>query len=654
MGDLGLNRRTVATAVVISLIAAATAIFGYLETMAHIRYTTDNQHPGFHAINQFREHQLRLETALAHYAFDDGEVDHDTLMERFDILWSRVDVLISKETIGLVGDDVKVPQLIESLRETLRVIDPEIQELEPGDREGADHIVAELQELFGPYEILRRSYQENADIRRLSLVSEARGLGYIQMALLLITFAAGGALCVVVFRQARRAQFLALHDPLTGLPNRAQLDPALRRAERDAQAKKLLVAVHCIDLDRFKSINDTLGHPVGDELLIAVGKRLVENVRAADSVIRLGGDEFAIVQRGLTSDADAKKMAIRLVEAGTQPFHIAGHDLVSGLSVGSAVFPRDAGEISSLVEKADLALYEAKRLGRQTYCFFDYTLEEHAIRQRSLESELRRALANGGLEVHFQPQFTLPDRRLMGAEALIRWQHPEEGLISPKEFIPIAEECGLIGDIGRLVLDRACAEASRWLEAGISDLHMAVNLSPAQFEREDVTMLVASTLGRFSLPPDRLELEITENLLLKDKEEIRSALIELRGLGVSIALDDFGAGYSSLSYLNKFTFDKIKIDGSFVQSLDSPADRSPFIEAIVHIAGGLGMVVIAEGVETRAQLEALAEMGCHQAQGFELGRPEPAERFRERIALAMREERQPSWRSRIALGQLPR
>lgn len=633
MGDIALNLRTVAIAVTVSIIAAAAAVFAYLETMAHVRYVDQNRHPGYHAIYQFREHHLRLLSTLQDYLDPGALVDHDTLIERFDVLWSRLTILVTKETRPFLGDGIEAERLIAELQQILDRVDPLIQRLEPGDEILGRRIIERLGALSGPYEAFRRIFQWNTDIRRNELVAEAKRLGYIQIVLLTISFLAGGTLCLVVVRQAQRAQYLALHDPLTGLPNRAQLEPVLTMADQEVISRDRFVAIHCIDLDRFKSINDTLGHPVGDALLIAVGQRLAENIRSTDMVIRLGGDEFAIVQRNIANIAEAESMAERLVRAGTSPFLVGDNELLVGISVGCAVFPRDADSIGSLIEKADLALYEAKRLGRQTYKFFDSSLQEQALRQRYLESELRQALANDELEVHFQPQYRLSDHALTGAEALLRWRHPQHGPISPAEFIPIAEECGLIGPIGTMVLKTACEEAHHWHELCDRDLHVSVNLSPAQFERQDIAAIVLSVLSQSKLPSELLEIEITENLLLNNNKKIKEDLGNLRNMGISIALDDFGTGYSSLSYLNQFPFNKIKIDRSFIMDLDPEADGSPFIEAIVHLAQRLGMVVVAEGVESEAQLQALARMGCDEVQGFYLGRPEPASAFRQRIGI---------------------
>jgi diguanylate cyclase (GGDEF)-like protein len=476
--------------------------------------------------------------------------------------------------------------------------------------------------------------QSNAEIRNDDLIDEAKRYGYIQIALLSTSLITGGILCFLVFRHARRAHLLASRDPLTGLHNRSQLGRALLHSDQEGRDGSDAVALHCIDLDRFKSINDTLGHPIGDKLLLEVGRRLEQCIRAGDTIIRMGGDEFAIVQPGIKGAEQAERLAERLVQAGAEPFQIDGHSLTIGISVGCAVFPRDASTVSGLVEKADLALYEAKRRGRRTFSFFERSLEVHAIRQRYLEGELRKALAEGQLELHFQPKYRLRDGQLVGAEALLRWFHPEHGAISPAEFIPVAEECGLIGAIGTMVLETACHEAAGWHRLTKQPLHVSVNLSAAQFERQDVAALVRATLDGAHLDARLLDLEVTESLLLKNSDDVGKCIGEIRSIGVSLSLDDFGTGYASIGYLRQFRFDRVKIDKSFVDSLGLTADARSLIEAIVQLAHGMGMSVVAEGVETERQLEELLRMGCDEAQGFYLGHPHPATSFRKHVRAA--------------------
>lgn len=626
--------KVVLTALAISVIVGAAAVFAYLETMAHVRYVKDNPQPSFHTVYQFREHQLRLIRALNEYLYEPGKLDHDGLMLRFDVLWSRVGPIVSQETAALLGDPEDYQLQLDKIEEALERVEPVIQDLQPGDHATTAYIIEQVEQMYEPYEALRRNMQGNADLRSDDLVDEARRYGVIQIGLLSISLVTGGILLFLVIRHANRAHILASHDPLTGLLNRSQLGAALIGSESGVTGEARMVALHCIDLDRFKSINDTLGHPVGDKLLVEVGRRLAKCIRAGDTIIRLGGDEFAIVQPGLTRIEDAEQLARRLVQVGAEPFLIDGHSLTTGFSVGCAVYPRDDADVRGLVEKADLALYEAKRLGRRTFSFFQRSMEDHAIKQRYLEGELRKALSSDQLAVHFQPKYRLSDGRLTGAEALVRWLHPEHGQISPVDFVPVAEECGLIGAIGEMVLRRACTVAAGWRNLTTLPLHVSVNLSAAQFEQQDIVALTRKSLEDSGLDAQSLEFEVTEGLLLKDSDDVKKQIDALKSLGVSLSLDDFGTGYSSISYLRQFSFDRIKIDRSFVEGLGVSAEARPVIEAIIRLAHGIGMHVVAEGVESRQQVHDLKGMGCDEAQGFHLGCPLPADRFLEHIAAA--------------------
>jgi diguanylate cyclase (GGDEF)-like protein len=632
--DLTPRIKVVFTALAVSVIVGAAAVFAYLETMAHVRYVKDNQQPSFHSVYQFREHQLRLIRALNEYAYQPDRMDHDGLMRRFDVLWSRVGPIVSEQTAALLGDPVDYQLQLAKINQVLERIDPAIQDLQPGDYAATASIIEQVEQMYEPYEALRRNMQGNADLRSDDLVSEARRYGFIQIGLVSISLVTGSVLLFLVIRHANRAHRLASRDPLTGLLNRSQLGLALSGSESGAAGAPRMVALHCIDLDRFKSINDTLGHPVGDKLLIEVGRRLATCIRAGDTIIRLGGDEFAIVQPGLARIEDAERLARRLVQVGAEPFLIDGHALTTGFSVGCAIYPRDDGDVRGLVEKADLALYEAKRLGRRTFSFFQRSMEDHAVKQRHLEGELRKALVGDQLAVYFQPKYRLSDGRLSGAEALVRWQHPEHGTISPVDFVPVAEECGLIGAIGEMVLRRACTEAAGWRALTMLPLHVSVNLSAAQFEQQDIVALTRKSLDDSGLDARSLEFEVTEGLLLKDSDDVKKQIDALKALGVSLSLDDFGTGYSSISYLRQFSFDRIKIDRSFVEGLGVSAEARPVIEAIIRLAHGIGMHVVAEGVESRQQIYDLRGMGCDEAQGFHLGSPMPAAAFREHIVAA--------------------
>ncbi|KJC39469.1 diguanylate cyclase [Bradyrhizobium sp. LTSP849] len=412
---------------------------------------------------------------------------------------------------------------------------------------------------------------------------------------------------------------MARHDALTNLPNRVlfheQLEQGLRRAGSNDQ-----LAVLCLDLDHFKDINDSLGHPIGDALLKEVGRRLKATVGEHDTVARLGGDEFAVVQIGRSEEAAARALAGRLVEVISAPYEIDDHQIVIGVSIGISLSPQDGTNPDELLKNADLALYRAKADGRGTYRFFETGMDARAQARRLLEMDLRAALQRDEFQVYYQPIRDVASDRVVAFEALLRWNHPHRGLISPINFIPLAEETGLIVQLGEFVLRSACADAATWP----GDVDVAVNLSPVQFKSPNLIAIVTEALVASGLAARRLELEITESVLLQNSEATLTTLHELRGMGVRISLDDFGTGYSSLSYLRSFPFDKIKIDRSFVSELATRQDSMAIIRAVTGLGRSLGIVTTAEGVENDAQLELLRREGCTQAQGYLFSMPRPA------------------------------
>jgi len=417
-----------------------------------------------------------------------------------------------------------------------------------------------------------------------------------------------------------RIAFMAHHDALTRLPNRVlfreRMETALAQLERSDQQ----VAVLCVDLDHFKTVNDSLGHPVGDMLLREVGNRLREALRDTDTVARLGGDEFALVQTNLRAAEDAGTLAHRLLDILRAPYDLDGHLVTIGASIGIAVAPFDGADADKLLKNADMALYRAKDDGRNTVRFFEAEMDARAQARRRTELELRLAIAEGRLEVHYQPLVDLGSGRVAGFEALLRWNHAERGAISPAEFVPIAEETGLIGALGSFVLNRACHDAAAWPD----DVKIAVNLSPLQFRTGNLVDLVLAALKDSRLAPQRLELEITETLLLDRSEQVLKTLHALRKIGVRISMDDFGTGYSSLAYLRSFPFDKIKIDRSFVRDLGQNPDSQAIVRAIVGLGSSLGITITAEGVERAEDLELLRAEGCNQGQGFLFSKAAPA------------------------------
>ncbi|SED27142.1 diguanylate cyclase/phosphodiesterase [Rhizobiales bacterium GAS188] len=415
---------------------------------------------------------------------------------------------------------------------------------------------------------------------------------------------------------AARIERMAHRDALTDLPNRLafrlELEAALRRRKR-SDAK---VGVLCIDLDNFKSVNDTLGHPAGDALLQAATERLTHCVRAGDMIARLGGDEFAVVQMGIAGPADAGRLAGRIVASMSEPFELAGHQIVIGASIGMAIAPSDGDDPDELLKKADMALYRTKSDGRNGFHFFEAGMDEALKARRVLEIDLRQALVEGAFELHYQPLFDLSRGVICCCEALIRWRHPRRGLVPPGDFIALAEETGIIVPLGEWVLRQACAEAARWPES----VKLAVNISPVQFRSRNLVQVVISALASAGLPAHRLELEITENVLLNDTAGNIEMLHKLRECGVLIAMDDFGTGYSSLGYLRDFPFDKIKIDRSFVRDLHDRNAQS-IVKAVTGLATALGIATTAEGVETIEQLEHLRGEGCDEVQGFLISKP---------------------------------
>jgi diguanylate cyclase (GGDEF)-like protein len=419
-------------------------------------------------------------------------------------------------------------------------------------------------------------------------------------------------------RAEQKIRHLAHYDGLTDLPNRALFHERLRE-ELSRIATDQQLAVLYIDIDEFKSVNDTLGHQAGDALLKSVGASLCRMAQPNEFIARLGGDEFAIMQTAVKNQAETIDLVTRVFEAIRAPFECLGHQVTTDASIGIAVAPRHGADLDHILKNADLAMYAAKSAGRRTWRFFEPAMDARVKARRKLEIDMRQALADDAFEVYYQPFVSLEDNRVTGCEALVRWRHPERGMISPAEFIPLAEETGLINELGEWVLNTACRDAMTWPE----EFKLAVNVSPVQFKSGTLALKIAAALAASRLSPRRLELEITEAVLIRDDDAALAVLHQLRAIGVQIALDDFGTGYSSLSYLQRFPFDKIKIDRCFVNDIATRGGSS-IVQAVVNIAAARNMMTLAEGVEKTEQRELLRTLGCKEMQGFLFSRPVPA------------------------------
>jgi diguanylate cyclase (GGDEF)-like protein/PAS domain S-box-containing protein len=433
-------------------------------------------------------------------------------------------------------------------------------------------------------------------------------------------------------RVEEQIRHMAQHDALTGLPNRMLLHDRIGQAIAQAERNRGVLALLFIDLDRFKTVNDSLGHPVGDRLLKTVAERLAACTRGSDTIARIGGDEFVVLLSGLDQPEDARYVAQKVLDALSEPVTVTGHELKVTPSIGICAYPHDGEDVETLMRNADTAMYHAKQMGRNNYQFFTQAMNDAAQERLLLENDLRHAVQRAEFLVHFQPMLNVKTGAILGLEALVRWRHPVRGLVPPSEFIPAAEETGLIGPIGEWVLTRACTQVRAWHNAGYPQLHVSVNCSAQQFQREGFVETVRRILRETGLPPRCLELEITESVIIQHSQEVMGRFEALEDMGVRISIDDFGTGYSSLSYLKRIAVSQLKIDQSFVRDIHSDPDDAAIVSAIIAIAHSLGLEVVAEGVETAEQLSFLRSLGCDAAQGYYFSKPLPPEEFAQLLA----------------------
>lgn len=619
---------------------------GYIAHVIAERQTTLQKFARYNdswAVSQMLSEYMRLEHRLSAYALGMSGVDYDELRLRLDIMLGRLDLLQQGNLHAFIESDPQRRELIVKLRDVLETLDHRLEEL---DSNGIKNVLQSMANLDSSMTALASASVEfdvglidaaQAELRQLHLIYTGLAAGLILC---------GVGLVVLLLRHNnlldrahRKMQHLtddireasgelqsqnyqlahvAHHDALTGLPNRIlfRQDLAARLALTTAQGRSAVILL--LDLDGFKDVNDTLGHDVGDALLQAVAGRLIEHSHEGDLICRLGGDEFAVLTAGLT-EGQAFDFAHHFMSKISPPYRVGGREIKIGTCIGVAISETEL-DTEELFKQADLALYEAKALGPQHICIFQQQMQTRLREKKSLEADLQQALEKGEIEVFYQPQASMLTREICGYEALLRWFHPIRGEVSPSEFIPVAEKTGFIHTLGDWVLRTACLEATQWPKS----LKVAVNLSPVQFRSGNLIQSVISTLTQTGLDPDRLELEITESILLDKNEQILEILSELKTVGIQIAMDDFGTGYSSLGSLRSFPFDKIKIDRSFIRDVTTRADALAIVELVAGVGRSLGMTTIAEGIETEEQFECLRQVGCDQVQGYLIGRPIPA------------------------------
>jgi diguanylate cyclase (GGDEF)-like protein/PAS domain S-box-containing protein len=498
-----------------------------------------------------------------------------------------------------------------------------IGQIHPDDRDYVDRMVQRSITTGADYQVDFRYFDRHGNLR------SGRATGRVRFHLDGRPINLFGAMqdVTTLKNNEARLKFLAHYDPLTGLANRTLLRLRFDAAHIDAQYHDQKLALLLIDLDHFKTVNDSLGHPVGDRILLEIGHRLSNRLQKVDTISRFGGDEFLVLSRPMSRIDTAEGMALSILSSLADPISIDGQPLSTTFSIGIALWPDDAEEFDDLIKCAEVAMYRAKAEGRNTFCFFTEQMNLQAVAHLQLRNALNQALDRNELELHYQPQVNIRTGALTGAEALLRWRRASEELISPAQFIPLAEETGLIIPIGEWVLNQACKQAVRWQQAGLPAVPVSVNLSVVQFKRGNIETSVTHALAASGLDPALLDLELTESLLLEDVEHVLETLKRLKALGVKISIDDFGTGYSSLAYLKRFDVDTLKIDQSFVREIPTDPEDQAIVKAIIGMAHALRLEVLAEGVETEDMARRLQEYGCELAQGYLYARPLPAEAF---------------------------
>jgi len=573
---------------------------------------------------------MRLEHRLANFTNAGSGVDREEVELRYEILRGRAQILNEGSFKDLLQSNPEHRATLREFQDKIAAVQPLIDELDrqPQGAQEALRILAPLEAPLAQLASAAHNHgaalvqKDQQELIRLHWAFSGIAGSLILLGVILILLLDRHNRLLASAHQELHA--LAHQDALTGLPNRVVLRNQLEHALAGLKPQGCTIAVSYLDLDHFKDVNDSFGHETGDELLKAVAERLRDCIPAHEGQVRnlisrFGGDEFAILQTGISKPSESAALAARIVEAMRAPFSVNGQEIFIGTSIGIALAQGHVTP-SQILKHADMALYHAKADGRGTFRFFEQEMDVQLQARRVLEVDLRKAATNGEFELFYQPQININDNEIGGYEALLRWHHPERGLVPPAEFIPVIEDTGLIVPLGDWILEQACREAAQWPR----NIHVAVNLSPVQFRSRGLVQSVSRALALSGLAPSRLELEITESVLLQDNEATVSMLHQLRRLGVRIAMDDFGTGYSSLSYLRSFPFDKIKIDQSFVREMSQRADCLAIVQSVANLGSSLGMPTVAEGIETEEQLRQIQAAGCTDAQGYYFGRPMPA------------------------------